>query len=127
MALLAVFALVQRGQAVHQSNVALGRALAAESVAASTSNVTNQGLLGLEAYTHSETAQARSALVGAAEEPLETTLPASLGEVNGVAYDPKANLLATASARGAALSSAGQRSPARPARHETTCGRHRTP
>jgi len=103
MALLAVFALVQRGQAVHQSNVALGRALAAESVAASTSNVTNQGLLGLEAYTHSETAQARSALVGAAEEPLETTLPASLGEVNGVAYDPKANLLATASARGAAL------------------------
>ena len=103
MALLAVFALVQRGQAVHQSNVALGRQLAAESVAASDSSVTVQGLLGLEAYSRSETIQTRSALVGAAEEPLEATLPATLGEVNGVAYDPKANLLATATVHGAAL------------------------
>jgi len=75
MALLAVFALIQRGEAVRQSNFSLGRALAAESVAAASSNVTTQGLLGLEAYGHGETIQARSALIGAAEEPLERTLP----------------------------------------------------
>lgn len=103
MALLAVFAFVQRAQAVHQSNIAFGRQLAAESVAESNSSVTEQVLLGLEAYAHSDTTQARSALVGAAEEPLETTLPATIGEVNGVAYDAKGHLLATASVHGAAL------------------------
>jgi WD40 repeat protein len=103
MLVLGVVALVQRSQAVHQSNVALADQLAAESASASASDVTVQDLLALEAYRWSPTEQARASVVAAAEQPLQDVLPGTLGEVNQVAYDPAGKLLAVASVRGVSL------------------------
>jgi WD40 repeat protein len=100
MLVLGIVAFVQRSQAVHQSAVALAGELAAESASASSSNVTTQDLLALEAYRWSGTAQARASLVAAAEQPLERVIPADLGELNQVAYAGKTNLLAAAGVRG---------------------------
>ena len=96
MIVLTVAALVQRQQAVHQSNVALAGELAAESVSEGYSSVTLQGLLSLQAYDRAPTVEARSSVVGAMEEPLQTVLHGSLGEINGVAYDPNGEFLAAA-------------------------------
>jgi WD40 repeat protein len=96
MIVLAATALVQRGQAVHQSDLALSGELAAESVSEGYSSVTLQGLLSLQAYDRAPTVQARSSVVGAMEQPLQTVLHSSLSEVNGVAYDPNGQFLAAA-------------------------------
>jgi len=103
MVLLAVVALVQRGQAVHQSNIALAGEFAGESYGATNVNMTVQGLLGLEGGAKAQTVQTRSALVGAAEQPLLHTLRASVGVLNGVAYDPHQKLLATGGKFGVTL------------------------
>ena len=103
MVLLAVVALVQRGQAVHQSNLALAGEFAGESYGAANVNMTVQGLLSLEGGAKAQTVQTRSALVGAAEQPLLHTLHASVGVLNGVAYDPRQKLLATGGKFGVTL------------------------
>jgi WD40 repeat protein len=103
MVLLAVVALVQRGQAVHQSNLALAGEFAGESYGAANVNMTVQGLLSLEGGAKAQTGPTRSALVGAAEQPLLHTLRASIGVVNGVAYDPRQKLLATGGKFGVTL------------------------
>jgi WD40 repeat protein len=103
MVLLAVVALLQRGQAVHQSNLALSGDYASESYGVATINVTAQGLLSLEGAARAQTAQTRSALVGAATEPLLHTLHATVGPLNGVAYDPHQGLVATGGKFGVTL------------------------
>jgi WD40 repeat protein len=103
MLVLGVAALVQRSQAVHQSNLAVAGELAAESANAASSSVTVQDLLALEAYRWSETAQARASVVAAAEQPLQRVLQGTRGEVNQVAYDQAGKLLAAASARGVTI------------------------
>jgi WD40 repeat protein len=103
MVLLAVVALVQRGQAVHQSKVALSGQFAGESYGAATVNVTVQGLLGVEGGARAQTIYTRSSLVGAVEQPLLHTLHATVGPLNGVAYAPHQNLLATGGKFGVTL------------------------
>jgi WD40 repeat protein len=103
MVLLAVVALVQRGQAVHQSNLALAGDYASESYGVATINVTVQGLLSLEGAAKAQTVQTRSALIGAAVEPLLHTLHATDGPLNAVAYDPHQGLLATGGKFGVTL------------------------
>ncbi len=103
MIVLAVAALVQRQQAVHQSNLALAGELAAESVSEGYSSVSLQGLLSLQAYDRAPTVEARSSVVGAMEEPLQSVLHGSLSEVNGVAYDPNGQFLAAACKDGLAI------------------------
>jgi WD40 repeat protein len=100
MLVLGVVALVQRSQAVHQSNLALAGELAAESANASSSSVAVQDLLALEAYRWSATEQARASVVAAAEQPLQRVLPGTRGEINQVAYGPAGKWLAAASVRG---------------------------
>jgi len=100
---LAVFALVQRNQAVHQSNVALSGELASESSAAEGSDAVIGSLLSLEAYAHAPTVQARSAMVGAVEQPLEAVHGSDVGEVNAVAADPAGHLVAVGGREGVTL------------------------
>jgi WD40 repeat protein len=103
MLVLGVVALVQRSQAVRDSNLALAGELAAESQSAAGSNVTVQDLLALEAYRWAPTPQSREALVAAAEQPLERSLSVTPSGVNQVAYDPAGRLLAAASAGGVTM------------------------
>jgi len=100
---LGVFALVQRNQAVHQSKVALSGELASESSAALGSNVLIGSLLSMEAYARAPTVQARSAMVGAIEQPLEAVFAPAVGEINAIAYDPIGHVLAVGGRNGAAL------------------------
>ena len=103
MLVLGVVAIVQRSQAVRDSNLALAGELAAESQSAAGSNVTVQDLLSLEAYRWAPTPQSREALVAAAEQPLERALSVNPSGVNQVAYDPDGRLMAAASARGVTM------------------------
>jgi len=113
MVVLSIFALLQRSQAVHQrgvadqqraiavhqSQISLSGELAAESQAAGSSDVAVQSLLAIAAERRSATTLARGALVGAAEQPLESIVHAG-NEVNTVAYDPGGTEIAAGTAHG---------------------------
>ncbi|HTT92001.1 MAG TPA: hypothetical protein VMF65_20770, partial [Acidimicrobiales bacterium] len=101
--LLGVIALVQRNTAMHQARISLSEALAGESAAAMGSDVEVGDLLALAADERVPTEQARSALVGAVEQPLEAVLDGRTGEVNGLAYDPKRPILAVGTVHGVVL------------------------
>ena len=60
-----------------------------------------QSLLALEAFSRAPTSQARSALVGAIEEPLIAALRPLAGEVNAVAFSPDGRLVAVGAKHGA--------------------------
>jgi WD40 repeat protein len=97
---LTIFAFVQRHHAVAEAHAALSGDLAAESSNTIGSNVAIGSLLSLEAYAQSPTIQARSAMDAAAAEPLERVIPAAIGEVNSIDYDPGGHVMAVGGRHG---------------------------
>ncbi len=106
---VAAWALVSHSQAVRASHVALSGQLASGSGAAASTSVPIQDMLALEAYQRSPTVSARSALTGAAEQPLQKVLQADVGGINSVAVDPAGPYLAAGGDRGAAILDAAGR------------------
>lgn len=109
---LAVYALIERGQAVRQATLALGHQLASEAGSAAGSDVRTESLLALEAFSRAPTVTtARSALVGAAEQPLVATMAARSGEVESIAYSRDGRTIAAATREGIQFWSAASRLP----------------
>jgi WD40 repeat protein len=106
---LAIFALVQRSDAIHQTALAQSRLVAVEATDPALGDVRLQDLLGLAAYSLAPTTQARSALVSAIEQPLVRVLPPAVGEVNAVAYSPDGRVIAVGGVHGVALWNAASR------------------
>ena len=100
---LSIFALVQRHHAIAEARVALSGEIAAESSNTVASNVALGSLLGLEAYSRAPTVQARSALAAAVQQALDLVIPATVGEVDSVVYDPDGKVLAVGGHRGVFL------------------------
>jgi len=104
---LGVLALVARNQAVHQANLAQSRQLATEASTAAATDVRLESLLGLEAFSRARTIQARSALVGAVEQPLIATMGPTVGtppaDIYGPAGSPHGPVVAAATKAGVEL------------------------
>ena len=108
---LAIYALAERASAVHQAAIALSQSLAAEGANEPAYGTRVSALLSLQAYGRSPTVQARSAVVGAIEQPLLATRYAAVGEINGLASTPDGRLIAAGGVRGVAIWRAGGRQP----------------
>lgn len=106
---LAIFALVQRSDAIHQTALAQSQLVAIEATDSAVGDVRLQDLLGLAAYSLAPTTQARGALVSATEQPLVRVLPPAVGEVNAVAYSPDGRAIAVGGVHGVALWNAASR------------------
>jgi WD40 repeat protein len=94
---LAVYALVQRALAVGRQQLALSRALTAESLAALGSDPQLSILLAREAVHHDQTPEAEIALRRALGANQLRALAPAAGTVLGLAYSPNGQVLATAS------------------------------
>ena len=97
--LLAVIAVQARQSAVNQSDVAQSQDMAAEAMNLLPTDGPLAVLLSLQAYERAHTAQAESALIQAAQQPLDDLLvPGST--VRSVAFSPDGRTLATGEASG---------------------------
>ncbi|MGD0069352.1 MAG: TIR domain-containing protein, partial [Streptosporangiaceae bacterium] len=90
---LTIVAVIQRNQAVSQSDAAQSQEMAAEATNLFSANVPLAMLLSLQAYERAQTLQARSALIEAAGQPLRDLL-AEGSQVSSVAFSPNGHTLA---------------------------------
>ena len=91
--LVAVAAVIQRSDAVSQSRLAQSEEMAAEATSLLPADAPLAMLLSLQAYERAPTLQARSALIQAAQQPLNDLLQSSAA-VHSVAFSPDGHTLA---------------------------------
>jgi energy-coupling factor transporter ATP-binding protein EcfA2 len=97
---LAIAALAVAGVARHQSRLAQSAEMAAEATSLLSTDAPTAMLLSLQAYATAPTLQAGSALVQAAQQPLNYYIPQSKGPVNAVAFGPDGHTLAAGDGSG---------------------------
>jgi WD40 repeat protein len=97
---IAVWAGVQRSNAVTQSGLAQSEALAAEAANLQTVNGPLSMLLSLQAYERTATPEARSAVIQTGQQPLRRLLQASISPIRDVAFSPDKRTLAVADDQG---------------------------
>ncbi|HET7015530.1 MAG TPA: TIR domain-containing protein [Streptosporangiaceae bacterium] len=97
--LTAVVAVMQRSDAVRQSQLAQSDEMAAQAVHLLPADTPLAMLLSLQAYERAPTVQAGSAVIEAAQQPLDEVLSAG-SQVNGVAFSPNGRILAVGSLSG---------------------------
>ena len=97
---LAIFAFLQRNEAIAQKQAALSRGLIAESQAAFARDPSLAGALSIEAYRAKPTFEARASMLTLLAKLRRSRGPVGThgGRVYAVAFHPDARLLATASA-----------------------------
>jgi WD40 repeat protein len=97
---LSIVAVVQRNSAVTQSHISQSEQLAAEATGFSATNAPRAMLLSVAAYQRASTAEARTALIQAAKQPLDLYLTAGTSAVTAIAYSADGKELAVGDADG---------------------------
>ena len=92
---LAVWANLQRENAIHQRNAAISGELVSDSEAAGDTNATGSKLESIAAWGIEPSAQARFAMLSAAASPEIATFAGGSGPVRSVAFSPDGKMLAT--------------------------------
>jgi WD40 repeat protein len=96
---LATWAVIQRSDAINQSRAAQSENMAAEAVNLLPADGPLAMLLSLQAYERAPTSQAESALIQAAQQPLNDLL-VSDSQVRSVAFSPDGRILASGESSG---------------------------